>query len=330
MLVDSFDRTLTYLRVSVTNRCNLRCAYCTPPEGPSYRAEEDFLGFEEITRIVGAAVRLGMRKIRITGGEPLVRPGIERLVAAVGRIEGLRTLALSTNGVLLADKARALYEAGVQRINMSLDTLRPERFRRITLEDRHAQALRGLAAAEALPFDKIKLNVVISRGFNEDELLDFVRLTFERPLTVRFIELMPVGRTGWGTAEKFVPAREMKERIEALGRLQPAPDSLGEAAGPARVYRLPGATGLIGFIPAVSEAFCDRCNRLRLTPDGKLRSCLISGEEVDLRPALRSGAGEGALEERFRQAARQKPEKHQMDRNTQSHPLPQLMSQIGG
>lgn len=327
MLIDPFGRPITYLRVSVTDRCNLRCAYCMPPEGVQALPRQEFLTFEETTRIVRIAIRLGMTGIRITGGEPLVRCDIERLLAMLGSLEGLSDFALSTSGVLLEEKAAALHESGIRRINMSLNTLRAEKFRQISHRDEHARALAGLAAIGKLPFKKIKINMVVIRGFNDDEILDFARMTLRHPYTVRFIELMPIGQVNFWKREKVVPVREIRERLEVLGTLQPVEKS---SQGPQRLFRLPGAPGEIGFITPVSDEFCAACNRLRLTADGKLRGCLLSAGEVDLRQPLRQGISDLELEDLFRLAVARKPEKHYINDPERFNLSERFMSQMGG
>jgi len=329
-LTDPFGRKITYLRVSVIDRCNLRCSYCMPPAGVKMFAHEDILTFEEIARVVRTAVKLGVTKVRITGGEPLVRRGIEQLVTTIGRISGIQDYALSTNGVLLAEKCRAIDDAGIQRVNLSLDTLRPERFRQITLRDDHSRVLEGLAAAEGIPFEKIKINTVVVRGFNDDEILDFARLSCNHPYTVRLIELMPIGRTEFWDRGKVVPALEMKERIETFGRLELVPEANPANRGPQQLFRLPGAKGEIGFITPLSEEFCGTCNRLRLTAHGQLRGCLISAGEVDLRQPLRCGVSDEELEELFRLAVSRKPEKHFINEPDRDCPSACYMSQVGG
>ncbi len=329
---DSFGRVIDYLRISVTDRCNLRCVYCMPPEGVVWQPREEILRYEEIVQVVRAAVGLGLRKLRLTGGEPLVRADLPELVAALASIPGVEEISLTTNGVLLSSLAEPLAEAGLARVNVSLDTLQAARFARITRFGRLDQVWRGIQAAERAGLTPIKLNMVVIRDLNEDEIEDFARLTLSRPWNVRFIELMPIGNEGdWGedfpaAGKRFVPVREMRERLAALGELTAVNGLRGN--GPAQIYQLPGAVGTIGFINPVSQHFCDDCNRLRLTADGRLRPCLLKDGEVNLIPALRAGADESTLQALIMGTVLAKPKSHQL----QEHVLPQArgMSAIGG
>jgi cyclic pyranopterin phosphate synthase len=352
-LSDTYNRQINYLRVSVTDRCNFRCAYCMPPEGVPWRPHAEILRFEEIAAVVRAAAALGISKVRLTGGEPLVRAGIVELVALLAAIPGLDDLSMTTNGALLARHAADLRRAGLRRVNVSLDTLDPERFQRITRLGRLADVLAGIAAAQAAGLLPVKLNTVAVRGFNDDELVALAAHTIAEDWHVRFIELMPVGmveardrepRAGGAcqdidtpnvlldTAEHspeagFIAVAEIKARIEAaLGVLTPARPTVGN--GPARYYRLTGARGTIGFISPVSEHFCNQCNRLRLTADGHLRPCLLADGELDLRTPLRQGASQADIQALFRQAIQAKPQGHRLAE--QVRPQVRAMSQIGG
>lgn len=328
---DSFHRPISYLRVSVTDRCNLRCVYCMPPEGVKLCSHDEILRYEEIERVVQAAASLGINKVRLTGGEPLARLGLADMVEMLARIPGLDDISMTTNGTLLADHAEALARAGLHRVNVSLDTLKPERFRRITRRGRLADTLAGIAAAQRVGLAPLKINMVVMRGLNDDEILDVARLTLERGWHVRFIEMMPVGRwlMGDGRWQRsgIVTIKEIRERIEAeLGQLEPAVVEVG--GGPARYYRLGGARGSIGFIGPVSECFCHRCNRLRLTADGRLRPCLLSDREIDLRTPLRRGASQEEIRALIAQGIYVKPQGHHL--GEQIIPQQRLMSQIGG
>ena len=329
-LTDALGRSIDYLRVSVTDRCNLRCRYCMPPEGVPARPHDEILRFEEITRIVRAAAGLGVSKVRLTGGEPLVRKGIVSLVGMLRGIPGLGELAMTTNATLLERFAADLAAAGLDRVNVSLDTLDPARYAEITRGGALADALRGLEAAERAGLTPIKLNAVVQRGFNDDEVAALASLTLQRAWSVRFIEMMPLNGDGDGCAERLVPSDEVRARIEAaLGALEPLQAEGGaRGAGPAVRYRLPGAPGTVGFISPVSAHFCAACNRLRLTADGRLRLCLLSAAELDLRAAVRAGAGEAELQEILRQAVRAKPAGHRLA--GAGGPGGRLMSQIGG
>jgi cyclic pyranopterin phosphate synthase len=328
--LDAYDRPISYLRVSVTDRCNLRCVYCMPPEGVPWRPHADILRYEEIEIVVRAAAGLGVSKVRLTGGEPLVRPGVVELVRMLARVPGVDDLAMTTNGTLLARYAAELAAAGLQRVNVSLDTLRPQRFVRITRCGRLEDVLAGIEAARDAGLTPIKINVVVVRGLNDDEVVDLARQTVEAGWNVRFIELMPVGNGGlidenWRA--RVVTAAEIRREIEAaLGPLEPARMSAG--GGPARYYRLPGASGTLGFITPISEHFCTRCNRLRLTADGRLRPCLLSEREIDLRTPLRRGADAAQIKALILHAIECKPPEHRL--GEWQRPGGRAMSEIGG
>ncbi|MCL5960847.1 MAG: GTP 3',8-cyclase MoaA [Chloroflexi bacterium] len=351
-LSDSYNRPINYLRVSITDRCNLRCLYCMPPTGVSMRPHEEMLRYEEILQVVRAASELGVTKIRVTGGEPLVRLDIVDFIARMSRIPGIDDLSMTTNGMLLQKYAGDLAKAGLKRVNISLDTLRPDKFERITRLGKIEWVLAGIEAAQKAGLKPVKLNSVVIRGFNDDEITDLVRLTLEKEWHIRFIELMPLsGQAGscdqasdGGLLEspidqlgnpdehtngrKLVSVAEMRQRIEKeFGPLLPSESVTGN--GPARYFTLAGATGTIGFISPVSEHFCFQCNRLRLTADGRLRPCLMSDDEIDLRPILRSGATAEALKDVLAAAIAAKPEKHYLDQ-PQTNPRKRTMSQIGG
>ncbi|MEE8472895.1 MAG: GTP 3',8-cyclase MoaA [Dehalococcoidia bacterium] len=324
-LSDSFQRPIDYLRVSVTDRCNLRCIYCMPPGGIQLLPREDILSYEETHRVVRAAVELGITRIRLTGGEPLVREGFGKLVKMIARTEGLKDLSLTTNGTLLSRWASRLRDAGVGRVNVSLDSLREERFREMSRGGRLEGVLRGIQRAREVGLNPVKINVVVVRGVNDDEILDFARRTLDDEWHVRFIELMPFARDQEPGAS-FVPVEEMRQQIAVLGRLDPCRPEAGN--GPARYFRLPGARGTVGFISPVSAHFCVSCNRLRLTADGKLRLCLMRGEEVDLRGPLRRGASVAEIKAIMEEAVAFKPAGHRLDEGLL--PLDRAMSRIGG
>ncbi len=324
---DDFGRAINYLRVSVTDRCNLRCTYCMPAEGISKRAHADILRFEEMALIIRAAAELGISKVRLTGGEPLARLGLPRLVRMVADIPGIDDLSLTTNGTLLARHAKALADAGLRRVNISLDTLQPDRFAQVTRRDRLHDVWAGIKAARAAGLTPIKLNVVVVRGVNDDEVSDFARRTLSDGWHVRFIELMPIGaNVGWAGGGT-VPVPEMQARIKAeVGPLEPIHGPAGN--GPARYYQLPDAEGTVGFIGAQSDHFCVSCNRLRLTADGKLRPCLMSEEEIDLRASLRSNADLATLKSLLVAAIQRKPQRHHLDEALS--PRDRTMAEIGG
>ena len=295
-MIDQYGRTIDYLRLSVTDLCNYRCQYCMPADGVEKGPHGAVLSVEEYGEIARAAVKLGIRKIRLTGGEPLVRRGILDICRTLRAIPELKELCLTTNGSLLPELAKPLQEAGVDRLNISLDTLRPPRYAEITRGGRLEDALAGIRAAGAAGFPDIKLNVVLMKGFNDDEIRDFAALTAERPLEVRFIELMPIGQ---GTAESYLPAQAV---LDACPELEPV-----DVGGVAARYRLPGARGLVGLIQPMSHRFCAACDRIRVTADGRLKPCLHSGQEIplrglhgeDLRAAIRAGAEAKPLRHRL-------------------------------
>ncbi|GAP07350.1 MAG TPA: GTP 3',8-cyclase MoaA [Anaerolinea thermolimosa] len=328
MLMDSWGRQITYLRISVTDRCNLRCVYCMPPEGIQLQNHETILRYEEIASVVRVAAEHGVTEVRLTGGEPLTRPNLPALVGMLSVIQGIRDISLTTNGLLLERYALPLAEAGLKRINVSLDTLRPERFARITRGGSFETVWRGILAAEKAGLAPIKINVVAMRGVNDDELLDLARLALDHPWQVRFIEVMPVrNEASWGenlpnSEEAFLPIAEIKERLASLD-LQPATGKTG--SGPAREYFLAGGPGRIGFISPISDHFCGECNRLRLTADGHLRPCLLSDLEIPILPALRRGEPVLPL---LQQAVALKPESHELVQN--HRPVTRCMLQIGG
>jgi cyclic pyranopterin phosphate synthase len=322
-LTDSFQRPIDYLRVSVTDRCNLRCTYCMPAEGIALMAHEDILSYEEIRAVALAAAELGIKKIRITGGEPLVRTGLPELIGMLAQIESIDDISLTTNGLLLGQYAAALKAAGLRRVNISLDTLKPDRFTQITRGGNLDDVLRGIATARSADLNPIKINVVVIPGVNDDELLDFAAKTIGDGWHVRFIEHMPFGEEA--SASSFIPLAEMQRRLSALGKLEPCSF---KGNGPAKYFRLPRAEGTIGFITPVSEHFCFHCNRLRLTADGKLRPCLLSEGELDLKQALRSGVSTSELKKLIKKAAISKPRQHHLARGRV--PQDRSFSQVGG
>jgi len=325
MLCDRFGRTIRYLRISVTDRCNLRCVYCLPATGVRWMPSDEILRYEEIAAVVRAGLRLGMRHVRLTGGEPLVREGLVELIRMLSEYAGLEDLSLTTNGVLLADQAQALKAAGLRRINVSLDTLRPDRFRLITRFGEITDVRRGITAALEAGLDPVKLNMVVVRGVNDDEIADLAALTQWLPVEVRFIELMPIG--DYFSREKLVPAGEILAGVERLGTLSPA--ASGAGCGPARTFRLPNACGKIGIISAVTQAFCASCNRLRLTATGNLRPCLDDEQAVDLKPALRPVIDEDKLAALIRAAVAAKPKQHAMAER-EAGTLRMCMAGVGG
>ena len=312
MFIDPFGRAITYLRISLTDRCNLRCVYCMPQEGLLWQPRADQLSVDEIVRVVETAAQGGVKRVRLTGGEPLVHPHIVEIVRLIASIQNIEEVSLTTNAMLLERLAQPLVDAGLTRVNISLDSLDADKFRRITRGGDLTRVWRGIAAAEHAHLAPLKLNTVIVRGLNADEIPALSRLTMENDWHVRFIEVMPIGNTqNWGEgfpapSERYVSVQEMRATLAALD-LQPSTAPQGN--GPARTYRIPGALGTIGFISPLGEHFCQNCNRLRLTSDGRLRSCLVIPAEVSVRDAVRSGQ---PLEIFFEQAIAQKPEHHDM------------------
>ena len=309
-LSDSFQRPINYLRISVTDRCNLRCIYCMPADGVSLMSHRDILTYEEIFKVTQAAAELGINKVRITGGEPLARLGLPELIRMLAQVDSIDDISLTTNGLLLGRYAAELKQAGLRRVNVSLDTLKPERFGFITgTGNRLEEVLEGIAIARSAGLNPVKLNMVVMAGVNDDELLDFSAKTISDGWHVRFIELMPVAGGGI-TASQFVPVSEMRRHLEKLGSLESCLPSVGN--GPAKYFRFLNAKGTIGFITPVSEHFCFHCNRLRLTADGKLRSCLLSGDEIDLKQPLRNGISLAGLKQLIEETVARKPRRHQL------------------
>ncbi len=324
-LTDSVGRNINYLRLSVTDRCNMRCFYCMPKEGVASKGHEAILSYEELQLIAETAVGMGIEKIRITGGEPLVRAGIVDFLARLSAIPGLRHLALTTNGLLLADMATELYQAGVQRLNVSLDSLNPETFSKITRGGDLTRVLDGLDAAEKAGFPPPKINCVIMRGVNDAEIMSFAEMTRLRGSSIRFIEYMPVVKDeGW--QRYCISGEEILQRIAASYPLEQV--DKGPFAGPSRDYRIPGAVGSIGIITAVSGHFCSECNRIRVTSTGQAKGCLFSDEKTDLVPFLRP-SDRDKLAEVLRGIVSGKPERHGISCNSYEHKN-FLMAQIGG
>lgn len=324
---DDFGRAINYLRVSVTDRCNLRCIYCMPDDGIDKASHAEILRYEELALIVRAATELGICKVRITGGEPLARLGLADFVRMITDLPCLDDLAMTTNGTLLARHASALAEAGLQRVNISLDSMDPNRFQRITRRGRLGDVWAGIEAAQAAGLEPIKINMVVVRGLNDDEILDFAERTVTDGWHVRFIELMPIGENVDWAGDGTVPIPEIRAQIEnRFGLLKAVHGPKGN--GPARYFHLPRAKGTVGFIGARSEHFCSTCNRLRLTADGQLRPCLMSAEEVDLRTPLRAGASLAEIKDLVGQAICRKPRSHHLADSLS--PRDRTMAQIGG
>jgi GTP 3',8-cyclase len=328
MLLDPYNRRLNYLRISLTDRCNLRCLYCMPEGGVPKLAHEDILSYEEFLRLARLSVRLGIEKIRLTGGEPLARKGVIPFIAELARIPGVKDISLTTNGVLLAEQAQAIWEAGIRRVNISLDSLDPGRYAEITRQDLFHQVWEGILAAESVGFQPIKINVVALKGINEDEIQAFGRLSLEKPFHIRFIEFMPVGPETGCQEERYLPGDQILERLQTLGALE----SLNGRGmdGPARRWKYSGARGEVGLISPISQHFCPSCNRLRLTADGKLRTCIFSDQETDLRRPLRQGTSDDDLELIIHEAIASKPKEHLLQSQSSPQRCRRQMSKIGG
>lgn len=291
-LKDAFGRTARRLRLSVTDRCNFRCVYCMPVD-VKFMDHAEILSFEELTRLARLCVEMGVTKVRLTGGEPLARRGVPELVRQLRTVEGLRSISITTNGVFLPEQARALREAGLRTVNISLDSLRRDRFTQLVRRDALAQVLEGLEAAKQAGFEKIKINCVVMRGINDDELVDFARMSREGDVEVRFIEFMPLDGDSIWDRSKVVPHSEILETIHAAFPLELAPVS--DPHDPARVYRFSDGRGDVGVIASVTQPFCGTCDRIRITSDGKFRTCLFSTVETDLKTPLRDGATDAEL-----------------------------------
>ena len=325
--VDPYNRKITYLRVSVTDRCNLRCIYCTPVKDLKLLDHAEILTYEEILKVIRVATYLGIKKVRLTGGEPLLRRNFVHLVESACRIPQIEDVSITTNGLLLEKMARPLFEAGVRRINVSLDTLNPLKYAKITRREGFDAVWKGLQAAEAVGFSPIKVNIVAIRGLNDDELLQFADLSVGKPYHIRFIEYMPIGPDSNWTPEKYISSDDMRSKLETFGPLHKIPHSNHD--GPAERYRFESAKGEIGFISPLSHHFCPSCNRLRLTADGKLRPCLFADNEVDIKSPLRNGFSDQHLKEVFLQAIASKPRRHHAEILKKREGL-RPMSAIGG
>lgn len=330
-LVDSFGRVHDYLRISVTDRCNLRCVYCMPADGMEFEPDDKILSFHEITEVVRVLAEMGVKKVRLTGGEPLVRKGIEHLVSAISSIPGIEDIALTTNGIFLAKKAEVLKAAGLNRVNISLDTLKADRFSLITRGGNVHRVLDSIAACEQVGIDPIKLNVVLMKEINDDEITDFLRLTINSRLQVRFIEYMPIGHNDMRWKQSYLPLTTVLERCHHLGwKVNESQEVRGN--GPAQTFRIEGAKGSFGLIHPVSDHFCETCNRLRLTADGNIKPCLYWADEFNVRKYI---GNDEAVRELFFRALSIKPRNHEMAKalvgESQSHvPTGRRMSQIGG
>ena len=326
-LVDRFNRPITYLRISVTDRCNLRCVYCMPESGLPWIPKPDILTYEEITRIVEAGASVGLRSVRLTGGEPLLRRDLVRLVDMLARVPGIDDISLSTNALLLAERARELRDAGLRRVNISLDTLREDRFFAIARRNGLDRVIAGIDAAIDAGLKPIKLNCVVMRGQNDDELAEFAELTRKREIYVRFIELMPVAENLEMQPNAYISAGEILKRLGEVDALMPVAGPGGN--GPARYFAFANALGAVGVISPLSHDYCERCNRVRLSADGRLRLCLFGDHHIDLRTPVRSGASRDEMAEIFSGAMLIKPERHHLDIGKAASAM-RAFSEIGG
>ena len=328
LLNDSFGRRINYLRVSITDRCNLRCKYCVSHTPSPKLSHNEILRYEEILKIIRVGARYGITKVRITGGEPLARRGIYDFLDELSSIPGLDDISLTTNGVLLQDNLPRILGAGIKRLNISIDSLKKERFRQITGFDKYESVWNAALAALEAGIYPVKLNVVAIPGVNDDEIADFARLTLQYPFFVRFIEYMPIGSPELQIKKQLLTP-EIEKRVASVGKLLPV--ELGLNDGPARRFRFSGAKGEIGFISPVSNHFCSTCNRMRLTASGKLRACLLSDTTIDIAGALRKGCSDEELYNKFLQATLQKGEKHSLKDSASPKPMVEdHMFSIGG
>ena len=311
-LIDSFGRVHNNLRISVTDRCNIRCFYCMPADDVVFMKRSELLSFEEIERFVHVATKLGVNKVRLTGGEPLVRRELDKLVAQIAAIPEIRDVGLTTNGILLADQAEALYAAGLRRINISLDALDPVRFKEITRREGYEQVIEGIQAAQKVGFDPVKVNAVTIRGMTEDQVVPFGHFARETGVEIRFIEFMPLDADNAWEREKVLFAHEI---IESLNReIMPlVPVRQQDKTAPATEFMFEDGVGRIGFIASVSRPFCESCNRFRLTADGKLRNCLFSLEETDVKSLIRDGGSDDEIAAAIRDSVAAKKEGHEIN-----------------
>lgn len=326
MTIDQYGRRLNYLRISLTDRCNFRCVYCMP-EDMLFRPQSDLMQDDEVLYFVRLFADLGFDKFRLTGGEPTVRPHLVNLVRDIVAIHGVKSLSMTTNGVVLKRYAQSLAAAGLQRVNISLDTLDPKKFEMLTRRDSFQEVWGGIIAAEEVGLTPIKLNIVVVLGHNDDEVIDLARLTLEHDWQVRFIEMMPFGGATDFQRNQVVTAGDVKERIEAETGLLEAVNG-GSLDGEARLYKLPGGLGTVGFISSVTQPFCASCSRARLTADGRLRLCLLREDEEDLLTPLRSGASEVEMRQLVQKALWRKPWGHGLAEGDVA--LNRVMSEIGG
>jgi cyclic pyranopterin phosphate synthase len=321
---DTCGRKINYLRISITDRCNLRCKYCIPKKGVHLKSHDEILRIEEITAIVREAAQLGVSKVRLTGGEPLIRRGVTKLIRNIATIDGIQDLAMTTNGTLLSKYAEELSLSGLKRVNISINSLSERKYQEITRGGKLSDVLRGIEAAYKFKLTPVKLNVVLIKGFNDDEIEDFIKLTIDNDIDVRFIELMPIGEASSWSQEHFISNNIILQRFPVLLPLQ------SEDHGSAAVYyRMPGALGRIGLINPISNHFCNRCNRIRLTADGRLKPCLHSDHEVEVRNIIRNNRSSESIIKLLQKAIVAKPAEHMLNIDG-FEPIVRNMYQIGG
>lgn len=335
-ITDSCHRPINYLRISITDRCNLRCTYCMPSTGINLLPREKILTYEEIATIASVAAELGINKVRLTGGEPLVRAHLPDLVTKLAKIKNIDDISLTTNAILLKEHAAELKQAGLKRVNISLDSLQPQKFEQITGSNELAEVLAAIEEAKIVGLNPVKINMVVMRDINDDEIPDFAKLTIKDGWHVRYIELMPFAADNppecHSTKDRidpkaqFMPIQEIKERLRELGKLKPSSKITGN--GPAKYFTLPRANGTIGFIGPVSEHFCFNCNRIRLTADGKILPCLLSDKEIDLRGFLRDDKSSEKIKQAIIEAIQAKPKQHNLSQGVSQKK--RFMSQVGG
>lgn len=326
-MLDRFGRSIDYLRISVTDRCNFRCVYCMPPQGIELLDSGEILTYEELLRIITVLGQVGVNKIRLTGGEPLVRPGIVDFIRRMRSIKTVKAIALTTNGSLLAGMAGDLRQAGLQRVNISLDTIDAQHFEAITGRDNLAQVLAGLDQAIAVGFSPVKLNVVLTEMLTEQDIGYFLDRVYQSPVVIRFIEYMPIGRQSIKSASLI---HGVKAKLECVSNAKLQPTVTVQGSGPARYYRLPQAQGAFGFITPMSEHFCHKCNRIRLTADGKIKPCLLSNIELDIKQLMRSGCNDQEIFQRFAQAIVEKSHQHDLSYQQANGEFTRAMFQVGG
>ncbi|VBB09136.1 molybdenum cofactor synthesis c [Lucifera butyrica] len=324
---DGQGRVIDYLRISITDRCNFRCLYCMPSEGVRLLDAREILSYEELLRVIRVLGQYGVSKIRLTGGEPLVRKGVVNFIRNIRAIGTVKDLSMTTNGSLLRDMAPELKAAGLDRVNISLDTLDPERFTYITDKGNLTDVLKGIESAVNAGLTPVKLNVVLTEVLTEKDVLYFIKLVYNCPIAVRFIEYMPVGRCGVKAGTGIAAIKSM---LNGSGYGQLEPESAIKGNGPAKYYRLPRASGMFGFITPISDHFCQYCNRIRLTADGKLKPCLLSDQEIDMKAVLRGGGDDRKIAELFFKAVQEKPVRHRLGNNQHGTGLAREMFQVGG